>query len=278
VSEPPEKLYVPICGVRLDSSLENSNAVRLTSKINFNNLARPKKEFFKHSFYLPDQAEAARNSALNAEFELELELKNNVAPFFECRSVISLITIRCLANAHAPFWSNYSINNWHLIPDNKIHTDQFDFVPIGMLHFESDIRRDDLEWIRDNFDSFSKLFENKRFKIAIQALNSFSRVPFVDFSILSSWIGLESLFNINSEISFRLSYLIMNYIFNGRNYKDFLKIKKSYDFRSKIAHVGDTNDRDSQSEAIFVFNLLCRCLRKTIELGELPSERNILFE
>jgi hypothetical protein len=103
-------------------------------------------------------------------------------------------------------------------------------------------------------------------------------IPDVGSSILHVWQALESLFNVNGELSFRLSLLISQLcgvleIPSGM----YRRAKTAYDVRSKIAH-GKAPKNMTGKEWFTAWLILTTCLRAIIEREELPSESDLFAE
>lgn len=101
-------------------------------------------------------------------------------------------------------------------------------------------------------------------------------MPTVQLTIL--WAGIESLFNVRSEISFRLSLSIAKFLEPSNSSKGLLvynKVKKLYNYRSKAVHgVSSPNSRETVLATIALLNLL---IKKCITSGELPSKTEQLL-
>ncbi len=92
------------------------------------------------------------------------------------------------------------------------------------------------------------------------------------------WSGIESLFNVNTEVSFRISLYIANFL--GENEAQaqqiFKQVRKIYSSRSSAVHGNKTKD-NLESAVEESANLLTRILRRCAELNKLPDVDNLAF-
>lgn len=101
-------------------------------------------------------------------------------------------------------------------------------------------------------------------------------VPRVQLAVI--WSGIESLFNVNTEVSFRISLYIANFL--GENEAQaqqiFKQVRKIYSSRSSAVHGNKTKD-NLESAVEESANLLTRILRRCAELNKLPDVDNLAF-
>ena len=105
---------------------------------------------------------------------------------------------------------------------------------------------------------------------------SWHSVPRVQLAVI--WSGIESLFNVNTEVSFRISLYIANFL--GENEAQaqqiFKQVRKMYSSRSSAVHGNKTKD-NLESAVEESANLLTRILRRCAELNKLPDVDNLAF-
>ncbi len=86
------------------------------------------------------------------------------------------------------------------------------------------------------------------------------------------WSGIEGLFGIDYELSFRLSLYIAKYLAPRNRVRQkaiFNNVKKMYSIRSKAVHGGKLKSpNDSVQESI---KILHRLVVKSAEMGRLPE-------
>ena len=86
----------------------------------------------------------------------------------------------------------------------------FRFEPAMYSHDFGDptmITADDIEWVRDNLGMLVKLNEDQRFQTAIEALCSYLHAANYRMMAAQLWAGVEAIFEVRFEISFRLPLL-----------------------------------------------------------------------
>jgi hypothetical protein len=115
--------------------------------------------------------------------------------------------------------------------------------------------------------------------IAVHAMASYTwhSMPRVQLAIL--WSGIEALFEASTEISFRISLYIANFLAgdNATRAKElFERTRKLYSSRSAAVHggkiKGEIDDLVSDSAA-----LLNQIIRRCAELGALPNTSELVF-
>lgn len=142
------------------------------------------------------------------------------------------------------------------------------------------LTEDDLKWIESYYPTAYKLLDNDPFMTAVHAMASYKwhSMPRVQLAIL--WSGIEALFNASSEISFRISLYIANFL-SGEDTVEakrlFDKTRKLYSSRSTAVHggkiKGDMDGLVSESAG-----LLNRTIKRCAELGALPDTEALVFQ
>lgn len=137
---------------------------------------------------------------------------------------------------------------------------------------------EDAQWISLHMDAALALVDKPKFQNAMQALTSFHCIPFASVCLLVAWSGLEALFGVEQEISFRLSLYIANYLkFGDARRLEFERLRRSYDDRSRVAHGAATKARLVQDNALYTRDVLRECLQRCIETGAFPDAKNLIF-
>ena len=149
----------------------------------------------------------------------------------------------------------------------------------AMLSAPYGLTEDDLRWIESYYPTAYKLLDKDPFMTAVHAMASYRwhSMPRVQLAIL--WSGIEALFEASSEISFRISLYIANFLAgeDAAEAKElFEKTKKLYSSRSAAVHgskiKGDIDGLVSESA-----ELLNRIIRRCAELGALPNTQELVF-
>lgn len=138
---------------------------------------------------------------------------------------------------------------------------------------------DDAKWIDAHYAKARKLIDNVVFRTAVHAMASYRwhTMPRVQLAIL--WSGIEALFDVSMEVSFRVSLYIANYLEEDNveeAKKLFASIRKLYNSRSSAVHGGKIKD-DIGNQVSQSARLLNRIIRRCAELGSLPDTENLIF-
>ena len=149
----------------------------------------------------------------------------------------------------------------------------------AMLSAPYELTENDCNWIESYYPTAYKLLDKDPFMTAVHAMASYRWhvAPRVQLAIL--WSGIEALFEASTEISFRISLYIANFLAGddaAEAKRLFERTRKLYDFRSKAVHggkiKGELDDLVSESAA-----LLNRIIRRCAELGALPNTQELVF-
>lgn len=138
---------------------------------------------------------------------------------------------------------------------------------------------DDVKWINANYSGAYKLLDNDVYMTAVHAMASYKwhSMPRVQLAIL--WSGIEALFEAKTEISFRISLYIANFLECNDTEKAkelFLNTKKLYNSRSSAVHGGKIKGdiRVLVSESAILLN---RIIRRCAEIQSLPNTEELVF-
>lgn len=149
----------------------------------------------------------------------------------------------------------------------------------GLLKSVYTLSEEDEKWIEKYYANASNLMENEKYSTAVHALASYRwhSMPRVQLAIL--WSGIESLFNISTEVSFRVSLYIALFLADNDNTvakEIFNETKKLYNKRSSAVH--GNKMKENIEDAVFdSASLLNRIVRHCAEVGYLPDVDNLLF-
>ena len=148
----------------------------------------------------------------------------------------------------------------------------------ALLSTAYSISEADEEWIFKNYDAAYALLEKECYQTAVHAMASYRwhSVPRIQLAVI--WSGIESLFNVNTEVSFRISLYIANFLSdNEAEAKQIFKqVRKMYSLRSSAVHGNKTED-NVESAVVESADLLNRILRRCAETGSLPDVDNLVF-
>jgi hypothetical protein len=121
------------------------------------------------------------------------------------------------------------------------------------------------------------LLELPEFRLAVESLTTHHFASSERMMAATLWAGIEALFEIQSELRFRLAIQIASILEpRGSTRRDlYRRVKKLYDVRSKAVH-GSALSKDKMDEHIVeVRALLSRLLCKFTELGKVPNEEEL---
>lgn len=192
--------------------------------------------------------------------------------------IICLLRIRTLAEFLVPVASNHS---WSVIAGLEPKTCRVQFVedvPRAKKLAESTIvQAADLKWVSENVYRFAQLVEVPCFYLAVESLSTHQHQASDRMMVASLWSGIEALFNIHSELSFRLASRIAvgtEPLGPGRKaaYKEIVKL---YGTRSKAVHGAKLSPKQIHRHVLDVRAILSRILCRYIEEGEVFSEERI---
>jgi len=127
-------------------------------------------------------------------------------------------------------------------------------------------------WLSNHYKSAKALLDNDRFRNAVHCLASYRWHSMPRAQLALVWSGIEGLFNIDYELSFRLSLYAAKFLAPKsptRQRKLFESTKKLYTVRSKAVHGGKLrNPNESVKETVA---LLRKLVIKCAEIKSLPE-------
>lgn len=140
------------------------------------------------------------------------------------------------------------------------------------------ISEEDVLWLENHYKTAYELLDKESFQTAVHTMASYRwhSVPRVRLAVI--WSGIESLFNVNTEVSFRISLYIANFLGENETQAQqiFKQVRKMYSLRSSAVHGNKTKD-NLENAVEESANLLNRILRRCVELKRLPDVDNLVF-
>jgi len=193
--------------------------------------------------------------------------------------MLSLISVKSGANLHCPAFSNRSFADTQNYRNDSIILKDFEMAAPQRITSNLTINKSDALWACKNIEHLNSLKKLPRFKSAWESYHAAQRQIYPSTSVLVSWSGIEAIFNVESELKFRLSVLIANYLETEIENRMalFKRAKNSYDARSRIVHgssKGESNDEQFAAEAS---EWLRNCLLRCVSEGALPNEESLLI-
>jgi hypothetical protein len=137
---------------------------------------------------------------------------------------------------------------------------------------------EDIVWIIKHFVNARNLLDQSKFSNAVHCLVTYHwhSLPTAQLALL--WSGIEGLFDINSELVFRLSLYIARFLEDDckeNRVKTFNNVKRLYNLRSHAVH-GSGNIVDSNKSVNDSAQLLRRLILQCINNNNLPIIEDIV--
>ena len=192
--------------------------------------------------------------------------------------ITTLIKIKLNVDFIVPVVSSHSYDAIAAIKDNTCHIQIIEDFPIILKKIAyTNISNLDEKWIDNHFLTYTKLLEDQGFRLAVNAFTECMYQSNSRTSLTLLWAGIESLFELQNELSFRLSIYIASLIGkNGIEKIDlYRKIKKMYAIRSKCVHGSKVNESIVINQIVEVKSILSKILLAIIENGSMFSEEEL---
>jgi hypothetical protein len=178
----------------------------------------------------------------NIQFELAihpLTPENDQHIFTRAWWIISALRVRTLSEFLVPIAANMSWSIIAAIDNGSCKTQFIEDVPLAKRFSNTTtISKENFEWVEANLVKFAELLEVPKFRLAVESLTTHNFQHSERMMAATLWSGIEALFEIQSELRFRLAAVIASILEErGNPRKDlYRRIKKLYDTRSKAVH------------------------------------------
>lgn len=174
------------------------------------------------------------------------------------------------------FQSDVAPENFHKA--NVFHITNYKFKGLNSGELKI-ISCEEKKWLQKHYKSAWELLDIERFHNAIHCLASYRwhTLPRAQMALI--WSGIEGLFQIDYELSFRLSLYIAKYLAPGNIIEQkmiFDEVKKLYGTRSKAVHGGAIESLDDSVKLSAC--ILRRIVMKAAEEGFLPGNDQLIFQ
>jgi hypothetical protein len=192
--------------------------------------------------------------------------------------IVSLLRVRSLAEFLVPAASDHS---WSVIAGLGPKTCNVQFiedVPTAKKIVKSKtVSVADLDWVGAHLLTFVGLLEFENFRLAVDCLTTHPHQRSDRMMAAMLWSGIESLFSIHAELTFRLAVNIACLLEGpGNRRRDlYLRVKKLYGVRSKAVHGAKLSTQQLHEHVVEVRHLLSRLLCLMVEKGSMFSEDEI---
>lgn len=142
---------------------------------------------------------------------------------------------------------------------------------------EKALTNEEASWSEKHFDNYYRLIEDERFSGAMRAYNNAHYLFDYDQRLMLLWSGIEGLLQIDGELRRRIA--LHAAILSDGTKEDrvelFRKIKRAYDFRSRIVHGGGVDKERIYDEYRFASDVLVILLAKCVTLGRVPTANEV---
>lgn len=148
----------------------------------------------------------------------------------------------------------------------------------GLTHDSYVLTKNDTDWLKINFENARKLIDDSSFQSAVNCLGSYRwhSMPRIQMAVL--WAGIEGLFKASSEIRFRISLYIAQFLHpdnKDERHSTFNQVKRLYNSRSMAVH-GSKIKGDIHLAVQESAEILRELIKKCIVEKSLPIEKNLL--
>ena len=151
----------------------------------------------------------------------------------------------------------------------------------GLMQNNIELKTEDEDWIKKHYFKAHMLLDKSddSFHNAVHCMGThlWHSLPRVQLAIL--WAGIESLFNVSNEVSFRVSLCVAHFLYPDDRTKAkecYQRVKKLYDMRSSAVHGNKMKEStiDVVKESARLLNTL---IRRCAELGDLPDTKELIY-
>jgi hypothetical protein len=205
-------------------------------------------------------------------------VKNDRQAFNFAWWIISVLRIRTLSEILIPVVADYSWSTIAAVTNGACHGQLLEDVPQARRFGEPvRVQQADLEWVSSNLTSFADLLEQPKFRLAVESLSTHHFSTSERMMAATLWAGIEALFEIQSELRFRLAVVIASVLEpRGEARRNLYRVvKKLYDTRSKAVHGSPLARAKIEEHILEVRKLLSRLLCRFVETGSVPTEDQI---
>ncbi|CAN5593367.1 hypothetical protein BH10PSE6_BH10PSE6_04290 [soil metagenome] len=193
---------------------------------------------------------------------------------------VRLIGLKANAILSAPLYSSHSLGDLAAADNGSVTLQVF-------CHEDLQVRRGTsrgiaaaaIEWANTHMRSLPAILEQRRVNLAFHIANAERTAPNPAMSLLTAWSGLETLFAIDREQTFRLSLMLAYYLETDPKLRKqvFDEARSSYNARSAVTHGRKIKDEDVNAAVGWTIQTLRRCLVRAIESGALPETDSLFF-
>ena len=202
----------------------------------------------------------------------ELLIEGTTFDYFDQRSfhaLIFLLTIRSRNPIYAPVFSTRSVLTGEVNEWIGESVQPLVNTAVGAAFPPKTLNRFDKGWIQRHLGRCMRFISRKQFQDCMQALNSFSSIPYVNFSLLVACTGIEAVFKLSGfQKKSRLAEEV-EALTDGAVVSD--EVFRLYDLRNRVAHGEHRHSQVTAEDSFAAFEVLCVCLERVLERGSFPE-------
>ncbi|RYF59701.1 MAG: hypothetical protein EOO27_08410 [Comamonadaceae bacterium] len=130
----------------------------------------------------------------------------------------------------------------------------------------------DVQWVADNLIRVFELYKETRFQLAFDAAGAAPYVENQRVAIAQMWSGIEAIFGVQQELSYRLGLYLAVLTEDGHVERSAVQaeVKSLYSKRSKAVHGVEMKDHELRDAALGSWRLLARAIIALVDLAEPP--------
>ena len=188
---------------------------------------------------------------------------------------VSALRVKSGCNIIVPAVADASWGTISAAPEHSVKVQLLEDYPKAFKFGKSDaVTLDDLNWAAEHLTEVATLLENSSFRLAVEAVTTHHHHANLRMATAALWAGVESLFQINQELRFRLAALVAALLESpGESRLElYREVKQLYDFRSRAVHGVSVSDDD-----------LCKHIQRTRAilarvLCEMIAQKHVLTQ
>lgn len=156
--------------------------------------------------------------------------------------------------------------------DTTLNVINYHLHSLGSLEVRS-VSEEEAQWIENHFEDARNLLKDSNFMNAAHSMASYHWHPHPRAKLAILWSGIEGLFDIQSELTFRISLYCARFLSpEDRHQRNsiFSSVKSLYKLRSIAVHGSDFG-KDVNSGVVDSAKLLQDLIRRCIETNKMPK-------
>ena len=275
----PEGRYLGIVGLKLEEPVwDMARALRLQPIF-------PRSGPHEITRALQDERKAAVAARYSSYVNYELAVAPEIAVGQEAVDLayafLALLRVRALPEILVPAalpcsWSAATLNR--LAPRSCDASLLEDYPHSFQLESTRSVQKIELDWVFENLATFQTLKKtNEAYALAVDSLCQHGHQTSLRMAAAMLWSGIEALFPIRSEVTFKLAAYIATMLEPPSDQRLVLyrNVKAGYNMRSRIVHGDATDEISVRRHIIETRRLLSRLVCRSTELQGLPTPESV---